>query len=87
MRCRPGVRQLLYQHPQDYPVDALIGLIGMTWPYADDACHYWDVEGEYTRMTPLFESAVAELNNWTIDPKILEIIPQLEGHIPVKRVS
>jgi len=35
-------------------------------------------------MTPLYESTVADLNNWTIDPKILEIMPQLEGHIPLK---
>ncbi|KAH7380100.1 hypothetical protein BKA66DRAFT_420273 [Pyrenochaeta sp. MPI-SDFR-AT-0127] len=83
----PQVRQLLYQHPQEYPVGALVGLIGIRWPYADDACHYWDIEAGYTRMTPLFESTVADLSNWTIDPKILDIIPQLEGHIPVKPVA
>lgn len=84
---RPQVRQLLYQHPQEYSIGHFIGQIGITWPHADDACHYWDIEAGYTRMTPLFESTVADLNNWTIDPKILEIMPQLEGHIPVRPVS
>jgi hypothetical protein len=37
-------------------------------------------------MTPLFESTVADLNNWTLDPKILEIAPHLEGVIPIKPV-
>ncbi|KAI8937165.1 hypothetical protein NX059_006377 [Plenodomus lindquistii] len=83
----PQVRQLLYAHPQEYPVANLVGLIGITWPYADDACHYWDIEAGQSRMTPLFESTVADLNNWIIDPKILETIPQLEGHIPVKPVA
>lgn len=83
---RPQVRQLLYQHPQEYPVGPFVGLIGVTWPYADDACHYWDIEAGYTRMTPLFESTVADLNQWTVDPKILEIVPQLEGVIPIKPV-
>ncbi|KAI4955194.1 hypothetical protein J4E91_001052 [Alternaria rosae] len=83
----PQVRQLLYAHPQEYPVVHLVGLIGITWPYADDACHYWDIESGYTRMTPLFESTIADLNNWTVDPKILEVMPQLEGHIPIKPVA
>jgi hypothetical protein len=81
------VRQLLYQHPQEYPVGQIVGLIGITWPYADDACHYWDIEAAHTQMTPLFESTIADLNNWTIDPKILEVMPQLEGNIPVKPVA
>jgi len=83
----PQVRQLLYQHPQEYSVGHFVGNIGITWPYADDACHYWDIESGYTRMTPLFESTIADLNNWTIDPKILEIMPQLEGHIPIRPVA
>lgn len=80
----PQVRQLLHAHPRQYPVVNLVGFIGITWPYADDACHYWDIETGYTRLTPLFESTVADLNSWTIDPKALEIMPQLEGHVPVK---
>jgi hypothetical protein len=81
------VRQLLYQHPHEYPVEQLVGLIGIAWPYADDACHYWDIEAECTMITPLLLSTIADLNNWTIDPKILEVMPQLEGHIPVRSVS
>jgi hypothetical protein len=81
------VRQLLYQHRHEYPVGQLVGLIGITWPYADDACHYWDIIEGHTKMTPLFESTIADLNNWTIDPKILELMPQLEGHIPIRLVS
>lgn len=83
----PQVRQLLYQHPQEYSVTSLVGLIGITWPYADDACHYWDIDAACTRMTPLFESTVADLSNWTIDPKVLEFMPQLEGHIPIKPIA
>ncbi|KAF2828637.1 hypothetical protein CC86DRAFT_404539 [Ophiobolus disseminans] len=82
----PQVRQLLYQHPQEYPVGHFVGLVGLEWPYADDACHYWDIEAACTRMTPLFESTVANLNAWTIDPKILDLMPQLEGVIPIKPV-
>jgi hypothetical protein len=83
----PQVRQLLYQHPQEFSVSHFICQIGITWPHADDACHYWDIEAGYTRMTPLFESTIADLNNWTIDPKILDIMPQLEGHIPIRPVQ
>ncbi|KAJ4366004.1 hypothetical protein N0V95_000382 [Ascochyta clinopodiicola] len=83
----PQVRRLLYQHPQEFSVAPLVGAIGITWPYADDSCHYWDIEAGCTRMTPLFESAVADLNNWTLDPKILEIMPQLEGMVPIKPVQ
>jgi hypothetical protein len=83
---RPQIRQMLYRHPREYPVGLFVGLIGITWPFADDACHYWDIEAGYTRMTPLFESTVADLNNWTLDPKILEIAPHVEGLIPIKPV-
>ncbi|KAH7088250.1 hypothetical protein FB567DRAFT_559914 [Paraphoma chrysanthemicola] len=82
----PQIRQLLYQQPQEFPVGHFVGLVGVTWPYADDACHYWDIEAGYTRMTPLFESTVADLSNWTLDPKILELCPQLEGVVPIKPV-
>ena len=81
---RPQVRQLLFEHPQEFSVGPLIGAIGIAWPYADDACHYWDIEAGFTRMTPLFENTVADLNNWTLDPKILEIMPQLESMILIK---
>lgn len=84
---RPHVRQLLYQHPQEYPVGAFVGLIGVAWPYPEDACSYWDIEVGYTRLTPLFESTVADLNKWMIDPKILEVVPQLEGVVPIKPVD
>ncbi|XPS73622.1 hypothetical protein M3J09_005766 [Ascochyta lentis] len=83
----PQVRRLLYQHPQEFSVGPLVGAIGITWPYADDSCHYWDIEAGCTRMTPLFESTVADLNSWTLDPKILEIMPQLEGMVPMKPVQ
>jgi len=83
----PQVRQLLYQRPQEFAVGPLVGAIGVNWPYADDSCHYWDIEAGCTRMTPLFESTVAELSNWTLDPKILEIMPQLEGVVPMKPVQ
>jgi hypothetical protein len=63
---RPQIRQMLYRHPREYPVGLFVGLIGITWPFADDACHYW--------------------NNWTLDPKILEIAPHVEGLIPIKPV-
>lgn len=38
-------------------------------------------------MTPLFESTVADLNNWTLDPKAIEVMPQLKGLVPMKPVS
>lgn len=65
-------------------VGAFVGLVGLNWPYADDACHYWDIESGCTRMTPLFENAVNDLNNWTLDPKAVEMMPQLEGLVPLK---
>ncbi|KAJ4994127.1 hypothetical protein SVAN01_00604 [Stagonosporopsis vannaccii] len=83
----PQVRRLLYQHPQEFSVGPLVGAIGITWPYADDACHYWDIEAGCTRMTPLFESTVADLNNWILDPKILDVMPQLESLVPIKPVQ
>ncbi|EUC32669.1 hypothetical protein COCCADRAFT_98128 [Bipolaris zeicola 26-R-13] len=83
----PQVRQLLYQHPQEFSVSHFISQIGIKWPHADDACHYWDIEAGYSRMTPLFESTITELANWTIDPKILKIMPQLEGNIPTRPYS
>lgn len=84
---RPQLRRLLYQHPQELSVSPLVGAIGITWPYAEDSCHYWDIESGCTRMTPLFESTIADLHNWTLDPKVLEIMPQLEGLVPIKPVS
>ncbi|KAJ6276563.1 hypothetical protein J3E71DRAFT_245739 [Bipolaris maydis] len=83
----PQVRQLLHQYPQEYSVGHFFGQIGITWPHAAKACYYWDIEAGYTRMTPLFESIVVDLNNWIISPKILEIMPQLEGCIPIGPVS
>ncbi|KAF2133529.1 hypothetical protein P153DRAFT_308473 [Dothidotthia symphoricarpi CBS 119687] len=82
----PQVRQLLYQHPREYSVGPFVGLIGINWPYADDACHFWDIEAGCTRMTPLFESTVADLNNWTVDPKVFDIMPELEGLVPGKPI-
>ena len=83
---RPQLRQLLYHDPENYPVGNFVGLVGVTWPFADDSCHYWDIEAGLARMTPLFEDTVSDLNSWTIDPKILETAPQLEGVIPLKPV-
>jgi hypothetical protein len=59
-----------------------VGLIGITWPYADETCHYWDIEANCACMTPLFENTVADLASWTLDPRILEVAPQLEGMVP-----
>ncbi|KAF2263713.1 hypothetical protein CC78DRAFT_568778 [Lojkania enalia] len=80
----PQLRQHLYQHPTDYAVGAFFGFVHINWPYADDACHYWDIEAGCTRMTPLFENIVGDLNNWTLDSKALEIMPQLDGLVPTK---
>jgi hypothetical protein len=74
----------MYQHPEEYVAGAFVGLIGLNWPYSDDACHYWDIETGCTRMSPLFETAVCDLANWNLDAKAFEIIPQLEGLIPLK---
>ena len=65
-------------------VGAFVGFVQIAWPYADDACHYWDIESGCTRMSPLFETHVGDLNNWTLDAKALDIMPQLEGLAPVK---
>ncbi|ORX96388.1 hypothetical protein BCR34DRAFT_677358 [Clohesyomyces aquaticus] len=80
----PQLRQHLYRHPGDFVVGAFVGCIGLNWPYADDACHYWDIERMTTQMTPLFESQVCDLNSWTLDPKALEIMPQIQGLVPIK---
>jgi hypothetical protein len=77
--CRPQLRQYLYQHPGEFVVGAFVGYVGINWPYADDACHYWDIEAGCTRMTPLFENTLNDLNNWTLDAKAIDIIPQIEG--------
>ncbi|KAF2661258.1 hypothetical protein K491DRAFT_587814 [Lophiostoma macrostomum CBS 122681] len=75
----PQLRQYMHQHPGEYLAGAFVGLIGLNWPYADDACHYWDIETGCTRMSPLFETAIGDLANWTLDAKAFEIIPHLEG--------
>ncbi|KAF2788249.1 hypothetical protein K505DRAFT_342252 [Melanomma pulvis-pyrius CBS 109.77] len=80
----PQLRRHLYQHPGEYPVGTFVGFVGLTWMYADDACHYWDIESGCTRMTPLFKNHVYDLNSWTLDAKALEVIPQLEGLVPMK---
>lgn len=35
-------------------------------------------------MTPLFENHVGDLNSWILDAKAIELMPQLEGLVPVK---
>lgn len=82
---RPQLRQYLYQHPDEFVVGAFLGLVGINWPYADDACHYWDIETGCTRLTPLFENHLNDLNSWTLDAKALEIMPQIEGLAPITR--
>jgi hypothetical protein len=64
-------------------VGAFVGFVNLSWPYADDACHYWDIEAGCTRLTPLFENHVADLLSWTMDAKALELMPQLESMVPV----
>ncbi|KAF2111699.1 hypothetical protein BDV96DRAFT_499106 [Lophiotrema nucula] len=80
----PQLRQYLYQHPGEFIAGAFVGFVQLAWPYADDACHYWDIESGCTRMTPLFETQVCDLNNWILDAKALDVMPQLEGLVPVK---
>lgn len=81
---RPQLRQYLYQHPGEFVAGAFVGFVGLNWPYADDACHYWDIESGCTRMSPLFETTVGDLASWTLDPKGFELMPQLEGMVPMK---
>jgi hypothetical protein len=81
---RPQLRQYLYQHPGEFVVGAFVGFVGLNWPYADDASHYWDIELGCTRMTPLFETIVSDLSSWTLDAKAVEIMPQLEGMVPLR---
>ncbi|KAF2006937.1 hypothetical protein P154DRAFT_178907 [Amniculicola lignicola CBS 123094] len=80
----PQLRQHLYQHPGEFMVGAFVGFVNLSWPYADDACHYWDIEAGCTRLTPLFENHVADLLSWAMDAKALELMPQLESMVPVK---
>ncbi|KAF2644889.1 hypothetical protein P280DRAFT_466152 [Massarina eburnea CBS 473.64] len=79
----PAVRQYFYQNPGELVVGAFLGQVGVTWPYADDACHYWEVETACTRLTPLFENHINDLNSWTLNAKALEVMPQLEALVPV----
>ena len=82
--CRPELRQYLYQHPGDFVVGAFVGFVSVNWPYTDGACHYWDINSGCTRLTPLFESHINDLGSWTMDHKALEIMPALEGMVPIK---
>ncbi|KAF2444693.1 hypothetical protein P171DRAFT_454501 [Karstenula rhodostoma CBS 690.94] len=81
----PQLRQYLYHHHGEFVLSAFLGLIGIDWPYADDACHYWEIESACTRLTPLFETHINDLENWNLDAKALEIMPQLEGLVPITR--
>jgi hypothetical protein len=65
-------------------VGAFVGCIGLNWPYADEACYYWDIERMTTRVTPLFKNQVGDLNSWTLGSKALEIMPQIQGLVPMK---
>ncbi|KAJ4305292.1 hypothetical protein N0V90_000823 [Kalmusia sp. IMI 367209] len=76
------LRQYLYQHPEEFVLGAFLGLIGINWPYTDDACHYWDIDSACTRLTPLFETHISDLDSWTLDAKALEYMPQIEGLVP-----
>lgn len=64
---------------------SFLGQIKVNWPYADEACHYWDVEAGCTRLTPLFENHISDLNNWTLDEKVIKTFPQIEGLVPISR--
>ena len=81
---RPQLRRYLYQHPSEFPVGAFVGFVGLNWVYEDSACHYWDIEAGCTRLTPLFENHINDLNSWTLDAKALEVMFQLEGLVPIK---
>lgn len=80
----PELRQYLYQHPGDFVVGAFVGFVSVHWPYTDGACHYWDINSGCTRLTPLFESHINDLGSWTMEHKALEIMPALEGMVPIK---
>ncbi|CAI6340321.1 unnamed protein product [Periconia digitata] len=79
----PEVRQYFYQNPDQVIGGAFLGHINITWPYAEDACHYWDIELACTRLSPLFENHISNINSWTLDAKALEVMPQLQGIVPV----
>ncbi|PVI06189.1 hypothetical protein DM02DRAFT_515101 [Periconia macrospinosa] len=79
----PSVRQYLYQNPEEVVVGTFLGHINVTWPYADDACHYWDIELGCTRLAPLFQNHISDINSWTLDAKALELMPQLQGTVPI----
>ncbi|KAF1959827.1 hypothetical protein CC80DRAFT_514272 [Byssothecium circinans] len=83
----PTVRQYLHQNPDELATGAFIRLVGIAWPYADDACHYWEVETACTRLTPLFENHISDLNSWTLDAKAFEIMPQLPSLVPASVVT
>jgi hypothetical protein len=36
-------------------------------------------------LTPLFENQISNLNSWTLDTKALEVMPQIEGLVPISR--
>ncbi|OCL13217.1 hypothetical protein AOQ84DRAFT_436480 [Glonium stellatum] len=80
----PELRQYLYQHPGEFVVGAFVGFVSLNWPYADESCHYWDMHVGYTRLTPLFETHINDLRSWTMEHKALEVMPALEGMVPVK---
>ncbi|KAF2191060.1 hypothetical protein K469DRAFT_735940 [Zopfia rhizophila CBS 207.26] len=80
----PQLRQYLYQHPGEFVVGAFVGFVSINWPYADDASHYWDIESGCTRLTPLFETHIGDLNSWSLDAKAMEIMPQIDGMVPLK---
>ncbi|KAH7139038.1 hypothetical protein B0J11DRAFT_546597 [Dendryphion nanum] len=80
----PQLRQHLYQHPGEYVVGTFVGYVLINWPYADDACSFWDLESGCTRMSPLFENHISDLNNWSMDAKAIELMPQIDGMVPIK---
>ncbi|KAF2844617.1 hypothetical protein T440DRAFT_523363 [Plenodomus tracheiphilus IPT5] len=63
------LRQYL-EHLNELIHGIFLGQITVIWPYADEACYYWDVEAGCTQLTSLFENHITNLDNWTLEAKL-----------------
>jgi hypothetical protein len=77
--CRPGVRDLLVEHPEDYPYEAVgkwyTGHVSVNWNF-DTLDAIDEAEGS-ERLHSIFEKHLRNLSNWTVSPAFLERFPAM----------
>lgn len=86
--ARPFLRDLFICEPQTYEslawVEHIAPKIDLARGFTVDEALYVDPSTGHFRLNPTFRQYIEDVEHWTLDRTVADLIPQVRGHIRLR---